>query len=403
MHYLCGGGIVKIIKRAAVCLIALVMLVSASPVAWGVDADEYKDQLDALSSKFDELEKQQKEIQNQINKAKTEKDKHLAQKKQLDNQIYGVRQQITVLSDKITLLESGIAQKEQELEAQQLRIEDNFDLLKKRLRVMYKTGNASVLGLVLGAEDFTEFLSRTQVTARVAQHDRELIEEMREELAQIQEVKDFIEADKADLESAKGQQAQKQTQLAQQLLQTQDQIQDIEALEKDYKANQAQLDKQMKEVEAEVKAIYAKIQSTGTYDGGIMLWPVAGYQTITSGYGWRFGGTDYHTGIDIARTNAAGQGIYGKPILAAADGRVVFTQTTYVAGRGYGIYLIIDHGGGISTLYGHASGLKAKVGDQVTRGQTVAYVGSTGWSTGPHLHFEVRVNGEHTNPIAYLR
>ena len=119
--------------------------------------------------------------------------------------------------------------------------------------------------------------------------------------------------------------------------------------------------------------------------------------------GWRFGGTDYHTGIDIAGLNSAGQGIYGKPILAAADGTVAFTQTNYVAGRGYGIYLIIDHGGGISTLYGHTSGLAVNVGDTVKRGQTIAYVGSTGWSTGPHLHFEVRVNGSHVTPWSYLK
>lgn len=393
----------KVIRRAVICLTALLMLVSISPVTFGADTDDYKDQLNSLSSKYDELEKQQKAIQSQIDKAKTEKDKHLAQKKQLDNQIYGVRQQITLLSDKITLLEQGISKKEEELQTQQQLIQENFEMLKKRLRVMYKTGNASVLGLVLGAEDFTEFLSRTQVTARVAQHDRELIEDMHEKLAQIKEVKEAIESDKADLETTKGQQSDKQNQLAQQLLQTQDQIQDIEALEKDYKANKTQLDQQMKEVQAEVDAIYAKIQSTGTYDGGIMLWPVAGYKTVTSDYGWRFGGTDFHTGIDIARTNAAGQGIYGKPILAAADGTVAFTQTSYVPGRGYGIYLIIDHGGGISSLYGHTCGLAVKMGQKVTRGQTIAYVGSTGWSTGPHLHFEVRVNGKHTNPWPYLK
>lgn len=393
----------KVIRRAVICLAALLMLVSISPVTFGADTDDYKDQLNSLSSKYDELEKQQKAIQSQIDKAKTEKDKHLAQKKQLDNQIYGVRQQITLLSDKITLLEQGISKKEEELQVQQQLIQENFEMLKKRLRVMYKTGNASVLGLVLGAEDFTEFLSRTQVTARVAQHDRELIEDMHEKLAQIKEVKEAIESDKTDLETTKGQQSDKQNQLAQQLLQTQDQIQDIEALEKDYKANKTQLDQQMKEVQAEVDAIYAKIQSTGTYDGGIMLWPVAGYKTVTSDYGWRFGGTDFHTGIDIARTNAAGQGIYGKPILAAADGTIAFTQTSYVPGRGYGIYLIIDHGGGISTLYGHTSGLAVKMGQKVTRGQTIAYVGSTGWSTGPHLHFEVRVNGKHTNPWPYLK
>lgn len=393
----------KTSRRVAVCLVALIMILSISPVSFGVDADDYKDQLNALSSKYDQLEKQQKALQAEINKAKTEKDKHVAQKNQLDNQIYSVRQQITVLSDKITLLEDGIREKEEELSAQQEQIEENYELLKKRLRVMYKTGNASVLGLVLGAEDFTQFLSRTQVTSRVAKHDQELIEDMREKLAQIKEVKENIEADKAELETSKSQQAEKQTVLATQLSQTKDQIQDIEQLEKEYKSNQAQLSQQMKEVQAEVDDIYAKIESTGEYEGGIMLWPVAGYKTVTSDFGWRFGGTDYHTGIDIARTNSAGQGIYGKPILAAASGKVVFTQTSYVAHRGYGIYLIIDHGGGISTLYGHTSGLKVKLGDTVTRGQPIAYVGSTGWSTGPHLHFEVRVDGKYTNPWPYLK
>ncbi|MBP1557400.1 MAG: M23 family metallopeptidase, partial [Oscillospiraceae bacterium] len=178
---------------------------------------------------------------------------------------------------------------------------------------------------------------------------------------------------------------------------------DNEALEKEYKANQATIAKQLKEVQAEVDAIYAKIQSEGEYDGGIMLWPVYGYKTVTSDYGWRFGGTDFHTGIDIARTNSAGQGIYGKPILAADDGKVVFTQTSYVPGRGYGIYLILDHGGGVTSLYGHTCGLNVKMGQKVKRGDTIAYVGSTGWSTGPHLHFEVRVNGNYTNPWPYLK
>ena len=197
--------------------------------------------------------------------------------------------------------------------------------------------------------------------------------------------------------------ADKQELLGTQLSKTEDMIQDIEALEKEYKANKAKIDKQMAEVQSEVDAIYAQIKSVGVYEGGIMLWPVSGYYTVTSQYGWRFGGSDFHTGIDIARTNAAGQGIYGKPILAANDGTVAFAQKTYVAGRGYGIYCIIDHGGGISTLYGHQSGLKVTTGQTVKRGDVIGYVGSTGWSTGPHLHFEVRVNGKHVNPWTYLK
>lgn len=390
----------KVRRLAAVFTAMVLLFVSMSPLSFAAD---YQKQLDQLEAKYDELEKQQKQIQSQINKAKSDKDKQVAAKNQLDNQIYSVRQQINVLSEKITILEDEIEEKQERIEEQEEDIEDSFELLKKRLRVMYKTGNASVLGLVLGADDFTEFLSHTQVTSRVAKHDQELIEEMTEKLARLSEAKKEVEADKAELEEAKGQQSDKQTELAGQLAQTQSQIQDIEALEKEYKANQAAIAKQLKEVQAEVDAIYAKIQSEGEYDGGIMLWPVYGYKTVTSDYGWRFGGTDFHTGIDIARTNSAGQGIYGKPILAADDGKVVFTQTSYVPGRGYGIYLILDHGGGVTSLYGHTCGLNVKMGQKVKRGDTIAYVGSTGWSTGPHLHFEVRVNGNYTNPWPYLK
>lgn len=387
------------INRLAAVLAALT-LISMQPLSFAAD---YQSQLDSLEAKYDELEKQQKQIQDQINKAKSDKDKQVAAKNQLDNQIYSVRQQISVLSEKIAVLEDEIEDKTERIEQQTEDIEDSFELLKKRLRVMYKTGNASVLGLILGADDFTEFLSHAQVTSRVAKHDRELIEDMTEKLARLSAAKKEVEEDKAELEESKSQQSDKQTQLAGQLAQTQNQIQDIEALEKEYKANQAQISQQLKEVQAEVDAIYAKINSEGEYDGGIMLWPVYGYKTVTSDYGWRFGGTDYHTGIDIARTNSAGQGIYGKPILAADDGKVVFTQTSYVPGRGYGIYLILDHGGGVTTLYGHTCGLNVKMGQKVKRGDTIAYVGSTGWSTGPHLHFEVRVNGSHTNPWPYLK
>ena len=388
-------------KRMIAAVMLLSVLLCTAPVS--AFADNYKNELLALEMQYDELEKQRKEIDTQINKAKSEKDKQLAAKNQLDNQIYSVRQQINILSEKIGLLEDEIEVKQDELARQENAIRDNYELLKKRLRVMYKTGNATVLGLILGADSFTEFLTHTQVTSRVAQHDRELIEEMTVRLSEIKQLKEGIEADKTELESSKSQQADKQTVLAGQLEIAKHNIQDIEQLEKQFQSNRAALTKQMQEVQAEVDAIYSKINSEGEYDGGIMLWPVAGYKTVTSDYGWRFGGTDFHTGIDIARTNAAGQGIYGKPILAADDGKVVFTQTNYVPGRGYGIYCIVDHGGGVTTLYGHSSGLAVKSGQTVKRGQTIAYVGSTGWSTGPHLHFEVRVNGTYTNPWPYLK
>ena len=393
-------------KRTLAILLAVVLLFACIPAsAFAADIEDYEDELDELSAKYDELEAQQKAIQAEIDKAKTEKEKTLAQKRQIDSQISSTRAQISLLNDKISLLESNISEQEQALAAKEKDIEENYQLLKKRLRAMYAAGNASVLGLVLGADSFTEFLSRAQVASRVAKHDQELIETMREELLEIEEIKAGIEADRDGVESAKSQQTVKQSQLTDQLAETQDMIEDIEQMEQEYLANKAEIDKAMAEAQAEIDAIYAELDpSEDVYEGGKLLWPaVRGFSYISSDYGWRFGGTDFHTGIDLAGLNAAGSGIYGQPILAAASGKVIYSQTSYVQGRGYGIYLMIDHGSGISTLYGHCSRLAVSTGDTVSRGEVIGYVGSTGWSTGPHLHFEVRVNGSYTNPWPYLK
>ena len=106
----------------------------------------------------------------------------------------------------------------------------------------------------------------------------------------------------------------------------------------------------------------------------------------------------FHTGVDFTGSN-----VNGKKVVAANAGTVTFTKSTYIAGVGYGKYLILDHGGGYSTLYAHLSSINVSVGDEVRKGENIANVGSTGWSTGPHLHFEIRVNGKHTNPLPYLQ
>ena len=388
-------------KAGAAFLAAVVMMSSLSLGAFA--DDDYENQISDLNSKYDELEKQQQALQKEIDKAKTEKERQQAVKAQIDNQIVSTRSQISVLSDKISLLEENLQETTSELEQKEYDISENYALMKQRLRVMYTTGNASVLGLLIGADSFTEYLTRTEVASKVAEHDQEMLEAMRAELLDIKAFKEEIETNKTEIESAKGQLAGKQAQLDDQLKETEGQIQDLAALEAQNKNNQEEIEAQQKQIQAEIDEIYKQINSVGEYTGGVMGWPLVGFNTVTSNFGWRFNHTDYHTGIDIAGKNAAGQGVYGKPIVAASDGVVAFTQTNYVVGKGYGIYLIIDHGGGISTLYGHTSGLAVKVGDQVKRGQTIAYVGSTGWSTGPHLHFEVRVDGKYVNPWGYLK
>ena len=389
---------------------AIMLCLSVSSLAAKTE-DDYQDELDELSAKYSELEEQQKAAQAEIDKVKNEKDKQLAQKQQIDTQISGTRQQISILNDKIDVLENNISEQQSALDEKENELKENYSLLKERLRAMYKSGSATTLGLILGSENVSEFLSRTQVASRIASHDKELLLGLYDELNEIKELKAGIEADKEEVESVKSEQASKQVVLTEQLAETQDMIEDLEALEKQYTANKATIDAAMKQAQSEIDAIYAALDPDAQdYDGGKMFWPVTGYSTITSYYGWRFNGTDFHTGVDIAGQNSAGTGIYGQPIRAAANGTVIFTRTTYVNGYsgGYGIYCMLDNGydengNRITTLYAHCSGLAVQVGDTVSRGQVIGYVGSTGWSTGPHLHFEVRVNGTHTNPLPYLK
>lgn len=361
-------------------------------------ADESEEQLGDLNSRYKELEKKQQAINAEINKAKTEKDKQLAVKKQIDNQVNLTSEQIIVLGNKISILEKGIAEKEAEIAAKEEEVAGHLVDYRERMRLSYMAGEASSLELILGAESFAQFLTRAEYIKRISAHDNELINSLNTLIGEIEEAKTLLEQESESLGSAKSDLGVKRGELNTQLKTVESQIQNIAALEAQIIANKAQLEKEMAEVQSEIDRIYAALNSTGVYDGGIMQWPVPNYPNVTSDFGWRFNNTDYHTGIDIS-----GAGVNGKNIVAAADGTVAYVQLTFVAGRGYGRYLIVDHGGGISTLYGHTSAILVKVGDKVSRGQPIALVGSTGWSTGPHLHFEVRVNGKYVNPWSYLR
>ena len=356
-------------------------------------------QIDDLNNQYEELEEQQKEIQAQIDAAKSEKDKYLAEKNQLNGQIDNTQAQINVLTDKITLLDNMIAENNASIADLEEEIDKDYEIFRQRARASYMSGDSSTISLLLGADSFSDFLMKADITARVAENDREIIAGLEANIAELEKLQQENEANKADLNESKGTLDEKKQQLNGQVSQIQGQIEDIDALQKQYEANKAEIDKMMAQVQSEINDIYASYESQGEYTGGVMTWPVPGYTGITSYYGWRFNNTDFHTGIDISGSN-----IYGQNIVAAADGVVIKAQETYVQGVGYGRYLIIDHGGNISTLYGHTSQLLVSEGDHVTRGQAIAKVGSTGWSTGPHLHFEVRENGTAVNPLSgYLK
>lgn len=378
------------------------------PAANGVDdkLNELNAQKDKLQSDLKNLENQAQEIKNSINAVKGEKEK--AQKRQ-DSLAY----QITVTADKIANMENQIALlaeeitlRQEDIASKQAEIDYNYELLKKRLRAMYMQDDGTILGLLLGADSFADFLSRTEYVVRVAEHDRNLMQKLTDKRIAIEEDKAALEKRKKEQEAEKERIEGEKKDLSVLHHEAALQVQDIARMENEYMADLAKNKAQQDAAQSQLNDVFRQIEwSKNPYAGGVMEWPLPGHYTLSSHYGPRFNGNDFHTGMDITSN---GSGCFGAIIVAANDGVVKKVNTTYTKGVGYGIYVIIDHGldsngDSISTLYGHCSEILVSNEQTVTKGQAIAKVGSTGWSTGPHLHFEVRKNGNHVEPSQYLK
>lgn len=369
-------------------------------------AEDLKAAEDAANrQKLAELEEQSKQlaaqatqIKAQINSAKTQKEQQKAIASTLDSKINNTISQITVLDQKVIVLKEEIAITEEEVAELNTNIENNYRLFLQRVRASYMYGDIQPMSVVLGADDYYDSLVAAKTIESVAKHDNELIEQLSSDKAAVEAALAQLEVDKKDLEDSITMLEEEKAALESDLEATNIEIENFSQMEKEFTANLAANQKMSRELQAEMNQIFAQINSIGEYVGGVMMWPVPGFSTISSYYGWRWNKTDYHTGIDIT-----GSGVNGATIVAANSGKVAKVNTAYVPGKGYGIYVIIDHGGGTVSLYGHCSSVLVKEGQSVVKGTPIAKVGSTGWSTGPHLHFEVRENGKHTNPLAYLK
>jgi murein DD-endopeptidase MepM/ murein hydrolase activator NlpD len=264
---------------------------------------------------------------------------------------------------------------------------------------MYMKGETGTLEILLGSSDIIEFLSNVDMVQRIYDNDMDILKQIKQQYAEIEEQKNTLESLKAQLEEEQQQKQTKQDELEQQ----KDSVETLQAqVASDNDALEAQID-QLNEEADELTALLQQQQksnqisssTTSTYSGGIMAWPVPGYTSLSSQYGYRthpiLGTKKFHSGLDIPAPK-------GTSIVAANDGTVIFSGVK----GGYGNCIMVDHGGGTVTLYGHCSSLVASVGQTVKRGETIAKVGSTGQSTGNHCHFEVRINGSTTNPTAYL-
>lgn len=405
---------------SVLCLCLSVLMAIASPVVFANETDgnaepapveekdpteeEYRSQISDLQDEQIKIQQEMKDYNNKINNIKDDKKKKQAVANSIDEKISITQKAIEVGLDKIELTNKYIFYKKQEISKKENDIENTLQLFRDRVKAIYMTGGysdaANSLVMLLSSRSVSEFLTRNEYLERIAEHDKQIVSELRDELVKLEEERVELEAEKAVLEEEKAALEKEQEELEKQLKEAKSSIQDLNAMQKEYEANYAELSAMQKKIQAELLDIYKNLNTSNeAYVGGEMMWPVPGYSKISSYYGWRFNNTDFHTGIDIT-----GSGVHGAPVVAANTGTIVHTNVCPYNGYsyGYGTYIIVDHGGGITTLYAHLSAIDVKVGDIVVMGQQIGRVGNTGWSTGAHLHFEVRKNGDSVNPISYV-
>ena len=346
----------------------------------------------------DDIEKQEElleEIQERLENLDNDRQDYVNQKNTIVRNIKATEENIRVTEAEIDVLNGDIEENRVqigiasvELEGAKQALAKTNDLLDERIRVMYMNGTVGYFEVLLESKSFEDLLVRVDMLQRIVKSDTDLILQMEAEQATVEEKKEKLEREQINLVTLQTQMAVKKSELLAQLetleaekLASQNSIQAVEIL----------LDETNKDAE-EVTKIIEDLKLRDTFVGGVMTWPLPGEKSISSFFGMRIhpilGINKMHTGIDIPADT-------GTPVVAALEGDVIWSNWL----GGYGKAIMIDHGGGIVTVYAHNSVLSVPKGSKVSKGQTIALSGNTGNSTGPHLHFEVRNEGEYVDPL----
>ncbi len=370
-------------KKAAAALLSAVYLMTLAPLA---QAETLEEQRDAHIEKAEQAQKKKNEIESRIEGLSEEKravdeaaDEATKAYKDVKKELDATEARIDENEDKLKVLNKDFAVKR--------------DQLAKRVRDIYINGQINYLDVLFGAKDFQDFFTRMDLLKRVIQQDYDLVQVVFAEKTAIETSQKELEKDKTAKKklvasAADRKKEAEKKQAAKQAI--------IDKMETDRATQERIINENLaasKEVEQMIRNSRYQPASPALSGGGALNWPLGG--PITSPFGWRVhpitGASRFHSGIDIG-------GDYGDTIHAAGAGIVSYAG--WISGYGYAV--IIDHGGGISTLYGHNQALLVSEGQSVSQGQAIAECGSTGNSTGPHCHFEVRVDGEPVDPMGYL-
>jgi murein DD-endopeptidase MepM/ murein hydrolase activator NlpD len=340
------------------------------------------------------IRKQIQEKKSQLSEQQEEASDLNDQVEALEKDINSKQADIDKLESAITEAEAELDQLEADLEEAEKKVEEQNENLNARLRNMYKNGSVGFIDVLLNSGSFSEFLTNLSLVQKIYSSDKDVLESLQDAYDEIDAKKKEVEAAKEELTTSKSVAEEEKADLES----------DKSSLEKkksEIAASTKETQKMLAKLEADAAALSSTIKnqgsssSTSKYTGGQMAWPAPSYTRISSYFAGRIdpitGKKSTHGGVDLASP-------YGSAVVAANPGTVI------IAGyhSSYGNYIVIDHGGGVATLYGHCSKLLVSKGTKVSRGQRIANVGSTGRSTGNHLHFEVRLNGTRVDPLPYI-
>ncbi len=356
------------------------------------EAQTYQEQIDDKKDELGDVKAEQKEVQNELSKVADDIKELQASVDGINNQIAKTTQDIEATEVKIADKKDEIKTKKKEIKKKQEEIQSQESGLNQRLVVMYKNGSIGFFDVLMGSNSISEFVSNVEMIQKIYENDVEILKILEKEHKKLEKERKKLQKEEKELKAIQDELAEKKKNLNSQVAQL--------------KEKQGELNKKKKvledkedELKASADALISEIKklqdASRVYTGGAFLWPVPSSTYISSSFGYRihpiFRTWKLHTGTDIGAS-------YGANIVAAAEGKVIMAQWY----GGYGNCVMIDHGSGIVTLYGHCSGYNCSVGQEVKRGTVIAFVGSTGNSTGNHLHFEVRKNGEYVNPMSYF-
>ena len=387
-----------VVRGAALALALLLTALDFTGALAVTQAD-----IDALQDDASELDAKRKELESQLDSLSDDKEQALKRKELLDQQISNTSAQIANVEAQIAEYEELITQTEAELADAEEREEAQYELFCSRVRSMEEQGTISYWSVLFKADSFTDLLSRLDFVNEIMDYDQRVIQDLQDLQQEITEKKESLEDSRSQSEAAKAKLVSEKSTLDKQRA-------DAVALVNEINANEAEYQSTLDAIDAEEEAIQARIvelsrqlaaqqaasgQTTSNAALGGYIWPVSS-RRITSPFGNR------NTGIAGASTNHKGVDIggvyYSSEVHAAKAGTVIVSQHS----SSYGNYVVVSHGSGNTTLYAHMSSRSVSVGQWVDQGDVLGITGSTGISSGPHLHFEITENGVRVDPLQYL-